>query len=168
MKRFVIVALAAFFFALPISGVANAHGRVSSTIVNYGVDPLQTVTVYAAITPRSPMVVLIHGGGFRSSAGDAAHLATKAHSLVNAGFAVFTVNYRDDRTSGAFPNQVVDVLAGTRWAIANAAMYNADPARTTILGGSSGGTLAALAAESLGSTVRHVIPLCVNLDLDSS
>jgi acetyl esterase/lipase len=132
-------------------------------IVSYGSDPLQTVGVYRSTAPNGASVVLVHGGGFRSSAHDALGLATNAHNLTADGDTVFVVNYRSDTDGVGIAGQTADVVSGTQWVIANAASFGAKPSDLTVIGGSSGGLLTGDAVEDLNDihpgTVNTVITL---------
>ena len=106
-----------------------------SSIVNYGPEPLQTNQIF----PSGPTVVaLVHGGGFKSYAGNAAKLRLEAVSLQRDGFTAVIVNYSE----GSVESETNDVLAGIR-------AVNA----TVCIGGSSGGTLCAYAAEKIPLTL---------------
>jgi acetyl esterase/lipase len=131
--------------------------------VSYGPSPGETATIYAPRAPGATTVILVHGGGWRLQ-----KLATEAgyeaKSLQLQGFAVFDINYdQDSPTERAFPLETNEVAAATQWAIANAATYGANPMNVVLLGGSSGGQLAARTAELLNAahpgTVRAVISL---------
>jgi acetyl esterase/lipase len=147
---------------------AASTGRTTKTVYSYGSDALQTVTVYRPTAVNGDSVVLVHGGGFRSSAGDASKLATEADSLAAFGDTVFVVNYRDDTGGVGIADQVADVVAGTEWSVAHAAGFGADPATLSVVGGSSGGLLAADAAEQLDASspgaVRSVVTLSGTMD----
>jgi acetyl esterase/lipase len=153
----VVPVMAALAFASP------AGATELSNTVQYGTDPLQTVTIYASTTPDSPAVVLIDGGGFTSSAASVDNLVPEAKRLQSDGVSAFIVNYRDDNTAPAFPHQVDDVVAGTRWVIAYAADYNAAPGNLAMVGGSAGGLLVGDAVEHLNAkapgTVKTVLTL---------
>ena len=140
-------------------------GLPPTVTTSYGSDPLQTVEFFPSETPGSPLAILVHGGGFLSSEGDATKLKREATDLQRAGVTSAVVNYRSDATAPAFPDQVNDVLAGTRYAITNAATYNANGARVMMIGGSSGGTLVADAAVQLTSAVQVVAILSGTLDV---
>ena len=149
-----LVALSALTATPGVSGAGRYAAPVTSS---YGTDPLQTVTLYPA---GARLAILVHGGGFRSSAMDASHLAPEAKDLQKAGITAAIVNYRDDAAAPAFPNEVDDVVAGAR-----AAMALTGATRVSLIGGSSGGTLASLAAESLGTQASSVFPLSGTEDL---
>ncbi len=136
--------------------------------VQYGPETLESAVVYPAITPNAPIVVLVHGGGFRSSATVNLEALT-AKDLQTDGFAVFDANYSDD-VGGAFPVQPADIIAATNFARSGAVWFNGDASRVTLLGGSSGGLLVALAAEYLdevGTPVQHVVTLSSPFDFPS-
>ncbi|MBV8463737.1 MAG: alpha/beta hydrolase [Acidimicrobiales bacterium] len=144
------------------AGAGAAPSAHASTVtLSYGSDPLQTVTVYPASTPGSPLIVFVHGGGFQSTASLANQIGPLASTLSHAGFAVFNVNYRTDAPKvPAFPNEVDDIETGTRLAIADASKYDGNPTNVTLVGGSAGGSLVALAGEALGPTVvKNVVGL---------
>lgn len=86
-----------------------------------------------------PLVVWIHGGGWRSGSKSPCPAAWMAqHGYVVAGM--------DYRLSGeaTFPAQIVDCKAAVRWLRAHAAEYGIDPNRIGAWGASAGGHLAAL------------------------
>jgi acetyl esterase/lipase len=87
-----------------------------------------------------PVVVWVHGGGWRSGSKGS---GGPALPLVNRGFAVVDVDYR---LSGEaiFPAQIQDCKAAVRWVRANAAKYGLDPDRIGAWGSSAGGHLVAL------------------------
>ena len=62
-----------------------------------------------------------------------------------AGYAVAAVAIRSSRQA-RFPAQGHDIMAAVRWLRANAARYRLDPAHIGIVGESSGGWTAAMAA----------------------
>ena len=108
-------------------------------------------------------MVLVHGGGWRLQ-----KLPTEqgsaAKSLQLKGFAVFDINYdQDSPTTRAFPLESDEVKAAVQWAIANAGAYGGEASDVTLLGGSAGGLLAALAGAQLDAqepgTVRAVVSL---------
>jgi acetyl esterase/lipase len=86
-----------------------------------------------------PVVVWIHGGGWRSgskgSGGPALPMVARGYALVDVGY----------RLSGEaiFPAQVQDCKAAVRWVRANAATYGLDPDHIGAWGSSAGGHLVA-------------------------
>lgn len=109
--------------------------------------PAQTLDIWqpASSDAPAPLVIYIHGGAFKG--GDKAMVGGKVQPLLDAGYAVASLNYR---LSGEalFPSGAQDVKAAVRWLRANASTYNLDPNRFAAWGESAGGHLVAL----LGTT----------------
>ena len=90
--------------------------------------------------PR-PLVVWIHGGGWRG--GSKNRCPPLKAGFVGKGYAVASVGYR---LTGAapFPAQIEDCRAALRWLRAHAGEYGIDPDRVGVWGASAGGHLVAL------------------------
>lgn len=99
-----------------------------------------------------PVMVWIHGGSFRSSAGS--WPGAEPFALAHKGVAVVTINYRLGRlglfahpalTAAAPADEpqgnyaLMDQIAALRWVQRNIAAFGGDPARVTIFGQSAGG-----------------------------
>ena len=155
-KRGIGIALVVLVAAVVAISVSMTNASSTYTTLNYGSGVDQFENVYASKTPNSPVVLIVHGGGWNSS--PTANLEGKAAlPLRAAGFTVFTVNYDDDSTQPAFPTEINDIVAATQYAEAHAAQYNGNPSEINYLGGSSGAQLAAYAAEELNSTSAGAI-----------
>jgi acetyl esterase len=102
-----------------------------------------------------PLLIYFHGGGFVCCDLDTHDaLCTR---LADAGqFRILSCSYRL-APEASFPAQEHDALATAQWAIANAAMLGADPARIGIGGDSAGGYLAARMAKVLPGAFRAQI-----------
>ena len=98
-----------------------------------------------------PVVMLIHGGSWRS--GDKADWSRLAPDFVDAGYTVLVPNYRLAPPGGAtlFPGPVGDLSLALGWARNNVHLFGGDAARIGMLGSSAGGHLALLAAGSPGN-----------------
>ncbi|MBX2990842.1 MAG: alpha/beta hydrolase [Bacteroidetes bacterium] len=92
-----------------------------------------------------PVVLMIHGGGWRSGNKEMEH--AMAGYFAMRGFAAVPVEYRLS-TEAQYPAAVHDLKAAIRWLRVNASAQNIDPAKIFLYGNSAGGTLAAL----LGTT----------------
>jgi acetyl esterase/lipase len=98
-----------------------------------------------------PLVVYVHGGGWRSGhtrhAGAFADWPAVLASVARRGYVVASIEYR---LSGEarFPAALEDVKAAVRWLRSRAGEFGIDRNRVVIWGGSAGGHLAALAAAS--------------------
>jgi acetyl esterase/lipase len=134
----------------------------------YGADPLQYALLWRAEqlnnTQQKPLVVLIHGGCWLS-AYDIQHTYALSTGLSQAGFNVWSLEYR--RTGdkgGGWPGTYDDVKAG----IFAAGKYNNsefDLASTVLVGHSAGGHLALLAGGEI-SNLRGVIGLAAITDIE--
>lgn len=100
-----------------------------------------------AATGPLPVVLCIHGGGFRAGHRDGNNaLCLK---LAQRGFVAATVSYRL-APKYQFPAAVHDVKAAVRWLRANAAKYQMDPTRIGVTGDSAGGHLAQFLGVTAG------------------
>jgi acetyl esterase/lipase len=125
------------------------------TYVQYGTRCLK-LDLYLPAGKRMPVVVLVHGGGWRS--GFRSEFAPMAVRLAQRGYAAVTVSYR---LSGEarYPAAIEDVQAAVRWVRENAERYGLDAKRIALAGGSAGGQIASLAGVTGQGTsaVRAVI-----------
>ena len=94
-----------------------------------------------------PAVLLIHGGGWRS--GDRSQELPMAEALAEHGFVTVTAEYRLS-PEAQYPAGVYDLKTALRWIRAHAAEYHVRPDRIAVMGGSAGGTLAALLGTTAG------------------
>jgi acetyl esterase/lipase len=100
--------------------------------------------------PR-PLIVYIHGGGWRQSHRNRAPRETRDWTrgfferLTDAGFVVAAPAYRFSAEEG-FPAQLDDVVEALRWLRDAGDVLGVDGDRTYLWGASAGGHLAALAA----------------------
>lgn len=117
-----------------------------------------------ASTETMPLIVWIHGGGWRS--GDKSNINSAIRQLSGAGYAVASINYRlKDLT--IHPKNIHDCKGAIRWLRANAKNYGYDPDRIAVSGGSAGGHLALLLGLSHGITELEGI-VGGNLDQSSA
>jgi len=103
----------------------------------------------ASETSRLPVMVWIHGGGFRSGSGSDA--VSHGEHFARDGVVLVTLNYRlgalgflahplleEDREAWANYG-ILDMVAALRWVKRNIAAFGGDPSRVTIFGESAGG-----------------------------
>ena len=88
-------------------------------------------------------IVMVHGGAW--SSGDRHAPAVLCQHFAAAGFTVLSLDFRDGR-QGKHPCALQDVVAGIRYVRANAAALAVAAAEIGLVGCSSGGHLALLAA----------------------
>ena len=117
-----------------------------------GVDPnLLSLDIYRpksslanAQQTNKPVIVMIHGGGFRGGdKGNVSQGRQKASFFTGHGFVYVSVNYRLS-PEVQHPAHVEDVAKALAWVIDNIASYGGDPKRIFLMGHSAGAHLAAL------------------------
>lgn len=92
---------------------------------------------------RGRAVIMVHGGAWTSNDRHSPHVV--CHGLAKAGFAVFSLDFRDGR-NGKHPCAVQDITAGIRYVRARAEDFGIDADHIAMIGSSSGGHLALLSA----------------------
>ena len=95
-----------------------------------------------------PLVMFIHGGGWRNGDRKACRLAW----IAEGGYAVASVEYRLS-DEARFPAQIHDCKGALRWLRAHQSEYGFDARRVVVAGTSAGGHLAALLGTSGGVAV---------------
>lgn len=101
-----------------------------------------------------PGIVLIHGGGW--TGGSRKAFEPLARELASAGYVVANIDYRL-ATEAKFPGAVVDCKAAVRWMRGNAKDLGLDLGFIAAIGGSAGGHLAAMVANT-GETQLFDVP----------
>jgi pectinesterase len=95
-----------------------------------------------------PGLIFLHSGGFVG--GDRTWGARLAAFLASQGFVVAISDYRLSPAS-PFPAAINDAQSVAAWLRTNAVTYQVDPTRIGVVGGSSGGYLAAVLGTNLWS-----------------
>lgn len=123
--------------------VAGADGPMRS--VAYGADPLQLVDVWPApVGARpAPLVLFVHGGGWKRGSKDNATGSAKIGHLHDQGYAFASVNYRLVPTA-TVEQQAEDVAASMRAVLDRADELGLDRHRVVLMGHSAGAHLVAL------------------------
>lgn len=128
------------FCALPVSAQASVpefpdveYARADTSRL------LLDVYLPDGYLPPYPVVVWIHGGGWRSGSKE----SVQGIFLTLAGYALVSINYRLSQYA-VFPAQIHDCKAAIRWVRARASAYGFDPDRIGVWGASAGGHLASL------------------------
>lgn len=110
--------------------------------VPYGPDPRQCLDVYlpSAMRSSTPVVIFVHGGGFRR--GDKGDDGRWENANVGAwaareGMLGIVMNYRL-APAAPWPAGADDVASAIAWARANVAAHGGDPDRIIIIGTSAG------------------------------
>jgi arylformamidase len=128
---------------------ASARVREGMTCVAdvpYGTGRDETLDIFPAAEPRSPVLVFIHGGWWRSL--DKADHSFVAASLVAAGAMVVLPNYSLCPGTGEAPVGIetiaLQMTKALAWVYRNAALYGGSPGRIVVAGHSAGAHLAAM------------------------
>ena len=122
-------------------------------VTGANIDPKQRLDVWFAREAKNqPVVVYIHGGGWRI--GDKAHVAQKPLAFSQRGFVLVSIDYRL-HPAADFRDQASDIAHALRYVVEHAAEFGGDPAKIFLMGHSAGAHLAALVAtdESYLKTV---------------
>jgi len=132
---------------LDVSYVENGH-------------PRQKLDLYVPAHPKGPLLVWIHGGGWRGGTKD----KPPGLSTVKNGVTVASLEYRFSQDA-IFPAQIEDCKAAIRWLRAHAKDYGYRDDLVAVWGASAGGHLVALLAVT-GKTKDFDVG--ANLDQSSS
>ena len=135
----------AFVLALlTLTGPALAQEVVTQPNIDYvehdGVKLTGDLYAPKGLT-KAPVVVAIHGGGWRGGS-PAAHKYWGPY-LARNGIATFAIKYRLAK-EGTYPKAVYDVKSAVQFIRAKAGDLGVDPERIALFGESAGGHLAAL------------------------
>ena len=95
-------------------------------------------------SPRSPVVLQVHGGAWMIGRKDQQGRPLMAH-LASRGIPSVAINYRL-APRHRFPAQLIDVKRSIAWIRTNPEIHGGDPDRIVVTGGSAGGHLAMIAA----------------------
>jgi acetyl esterase/lipase len=91
----------------------------------------------------APLVIFVHGGGWKRGDKDNATGAAKVTHLLERGYAVATIDYRLV-PEATVEQQAGDVVAALAWLRGHAGDYGVDPQRIVLMGHSAGAHLVAL------------------------
>ena len=140
----------------PPGGVISLFGARPDAKMDEDCLYLNLWTPAQAAEDRLPVMVWIHGGGFRVGAGD--NLMYNGVKLASEGVVVVSFNYRlnvsgflahpalsAESGHGASGNYgLMDQIAALRWVCDNIAAFGGDPGNVTIFGESAGSRSVAL------------------------
>ncbi len=118
----------------------------------YGARSAQKLDFYLPSHPTTslpPLVVFVHGGGWRMGNKENATGTPKITHLRDAGYAFATIDYRLV-PEAPVEQQAEDVAAALGWLIGHARELGFDPQRVVLMGHSAGAHLAALVGTDPG------------------
>lgn len=169
MAKHPVGAAALLSLAMAACGGPLAVGRVEAApagtgaarTLSYGDDPLQAVDFWPARTAkgRTPLIVFVHGGGWRAGDKDNATGAAKIAHYPALGYAFASVNYRLS-PAATVEQQAQDVASAIAFLRGRAADLGVDPARIVLMGHSAGAHLVAL----VGTDPRYLAAHGMKMD----
>lgn len=118
--------------------------RPAQTIA-YGADPLQVLDFYAPAgnARAAPLVIYVHGGGWKSGSKDTAASRLAPGHFTAQGYGYASINYRLVPTA-TVEQQAQDVAAALKALLDRAGPLRVDPRRVVLTGHSAGAHLVAL------------------------
>lgn len=175
MRKFAIALLAASAVLVvtvqPASTVAQsrraARADPALQTLAYGSDRLQTLDYWAGETANAPLVVFVHGGGWKRGDKNMMRGSDKLEHWRAAGYAVASIDYRLV-PEATVEQQGADVASAVAYLRQNAARLGFDRSRIALVGHSAGAHLVALvgtdpqyfrAAGMSLDDVRGIVPL---------
>jgi len=122
---------------------AEADRPEGGTEMAYGTSPMQTLRLWKGAGVKAPLVIFVHGGGWRMGSKETATGKAKVTHLTGEGYALASLDYRLV-PEATVEQQAQDVAAGIAYLVRNAATLGIDPGRIVIMGHSAGAHLVAL------------------------
>jgi acetyl esterase len=130
--------------AVDVAGARAAEGTLATkpkpdfANLSYGPHPRHVLDFWRApTTGPAPLLVFIHGGGFRSGSKDEKLPPLLLEGCLKAGISVMAINYRLT-PEVVFPAHFLDCARAIQFARQHAKAWNIDPTRIAASGGSAG------------------------------
>jgi arylformamidase len=138
-----------FLLPLLLAAMPALSQSVPVREIAYGGAELQKLDFYKGSKADAPLVVFVHGGGWKRGDKSNATGDSKVRHFTGRGFAFASVNYRLVPNATA-EQQAQDVADGIAYLVKHARELGFDPARVVVMGHSAGAHLAALVATDPG------------------
>ena len=137
------------------ASVRAREGHACTLDVPYGHGPRETLDVFTAPQPQAPVLVFIHGGGWRA-------LDKSDHSFVGPcftrhGACVVVPNYAL-APAATVPEIVLQMVRALAWTFRHIERFGGDPRRITVAGHSAGGHLATMLLNCQWPQVQADLP----------
>jgi acetyl esterase/lipase len=147
MRRRIFAVLVLSVSSLLSDSADSPHGRIIRDIefARAGDQTLKLDLHLPRGKAKSPLIVWVHGGAWRSGSKSGMPLGP----LVEENYPIVSADYRLS-TEAKFPAQIHDIKAAIRFARANSTKWNVSAERIIIAGDSAGAHLAALVGVSNG------------------
>jgi acetyl esterase/lipase len=139
MPRLLLASGLALLLALPMLVAQQAREKPKPDVQNaeYGPHERNVLDLWKAKTEQpAPLVVFIHGGGFRAGSKEQLN-ADLLDRCLKAGISVAAINYRLT-TTDPFPAAYFDSARAIQFLRLKAKEWNLDPRRVAATGGSAG------------------------------
>lgn len=153
MRRSIFL-FAALLTAAPVGFVTAQRAIPAATApaqgMAYGTDPRQNLDFWRPEKAGAPLVIFVHGGGWRRGDKDNATGASKITHFHNAGYAFASINYRLV-PQASVEQQAQDVAGALAYLLARADKLGFDKRRVVLMGHSAGAHLVAL----VGTDMRY-------------
>lgn len=147
--------------------MAARKGSVDAVELSYGKDPLQKLDYWKPMKAGSPLVIFVHGGGWKRGDKRNATGEEKPGHYLQQGYGFASINYRLV-PAATVEQQAQDVANAIAHLIGRAESLGFDATRVVLMGHSAGAHLSALVgtdmkylkqAELGPKSLRGVIPL---------
>ena len=118
----------------------------TQTNITYGSHVQQKLDYYSAASTNSPIIVVVHGGGWVTGSKSDPSFQNISQLFKNAGYAVVNINYKLDTavSYAGYPEQPSELACAIAWTKQNAGLFNGDSSRVALYGHSAGGHLVTL------------------------
>jgi acetyl esterase len=143
-------------YAMPDARPSRFHLRLERDVVYGAVGiPEHRLDVYVPTRLRepAPVVMYVHGGGFRMLSKETHRVMALA--IARAGYLLFNINYRLGPRH-RYPEPLEDACRALLWVRDHCARYGGDPSRIALAGESAGGNL--VTALAVASSWRRPEP----------
>lgn len=140
----------------PIEEISTTYLDIAYCGTDNKAQTLDLLIPNEQLLAKNPLLIYIHGGGWKE--GDKENSITKEYAvqLANSGLSAATIDYRLSKEA-TYPAQNEDVSCAVNFLVQNAEKYKFDTKKMILIGDSAGGQLAAMEAIYQHHTYLGVI-----------